>query len=123
MLGQIKDIVQKKDPNLYDIIHNFVCAWWYKLNVPLHAFVYVLTPKHYSPSWLGKPTSAGGVRTKRHIDPEVQNGYMTTLDKLVLDKDECAKLRFELGKYFASTGVFGSFHAMEDRDKFDAVTW
>lgn len=38
MLGKIKDIVHEKDPNLYDIIHNFVCAWWNKINVPLHAW-------------------------------------------------------------------------------------
>lgn len=29
----------------------------------------------------------------------------------------------ELGRYFTSTGVFGSLHAMEDRDIFDAITW
>ena len=43
MLGKIKDIVQEKDPNLYDIIHNFVCAQRDKLNVHLHAFVHILT--------------------------------------------------------------------------------
>jgi hypothetical protein len=123
MLGQIKDIVQPKDPNLYDIIHKFVCARWDKLNVPLHALAYILMPKYYSPSWLGKPAPGGGVRAKPHTDPEVQNGYMTTLDKLVPDREECARLRLELGKYFTSTGVFGSLHAMEDRDRFDAITW
>jgi len=29
------------------------------------------------------------------IEPEVQNGYMTTLDKLGLDREECARLRLE----------------------------
>ena len=48
---------------------------------------------------------------------------MTTLDKLVVDRVECARLRLELGKYFTSTRVFGSLHAMEDRDRLDAVTW
>jgi len=28
MLGQIKDIIQKDDPNLYTLIHNCVCTWW-----------------------------------------------------------------------------------------------
>lgn len=55
MLGQIKYIVQEKDPNLYDIIHNFVCARWDKLNFPLHALAYILMAKYYSPSWLGNP--------------------------------------------------------------------
>lgn len=41
ILGQIKDIVQERDPNLYDIIHKFVRAKWDKLNVPLHALVYI----------------------------------------------------------------------------------
>lgn len=45
MLGKIKDIVQEKDPNLYDIIHKCVCAQWNKLNVPLHALAYILMPK------------------------------------------------------------------------------
>ena len=97
MLGKIKHIVQQKSPNLYDIIHNFVCARWGKLNVPLHALAYILTPKYYSPSWLGKLAPRGGVRAKPHTYPEVQNGYMTTFDKLVPDKEECARLRLELG--------------------------
>ena len=42
---------------------------------------------------------------------------------MVPDRDECARLRLELGRYFSCTGNFGSFHAIEDRDKFDALTW
>ena len=48
---------------------------------------------------------------------------MKALDKLVPDREECARLRLELGRYFSYTGNFGFFHAMEDRDKFDALTW
>ena len=48
---------------------------------------------------------------------------MQALDKLVPDKEECANLRLELGRYFSCTGLFGSLHAMEDREKFDALTW
>ena len=49
MLGQIKDIVELKDPILYDHIHTHVVKRWDHLNVPLHALAYVLTPKYYSP--------------------------------------------------------------------------
>ena len=90
MLGQIKDVVKDNDPNLYAMIHDCVCAWWNKLNVPLHALAYILMPKCYSPSWLGQPTP-GGVRIKPHTDPEVSKGYMEALDKSVFDK-ECANL-------------------------------
>ena len=48
---------------------------------------------------------------------------MKALDKLVPDREECAALRLELNRYFSCTGNFGSFHAMEDRDIFDALTW
>ena len=61
MLVQIKDIVESKDPILYDHIHTHVVKRWDHLNVPLHALAYVLTPKYYSPSWLGKPTPGDGV--------------------------------------------------------------
>ena len=47
---------------------------------------------------------------------------MKALDKLVPDK-ECANLRLELGRYFSCIGLFGSLHAMEDKDKFNAFTW
>lgn len=40
-----------------------------------------------------------------------------------LDKEECARLRLELSRYFTSTRVFGSLHAMNDSDKFNAITW
>jgi len=48
---------------------------------------------------------------------------MKALDKLVPDREECANLRLELGRYFICIGLFGSLHAMEDRDRFDALTW
>ena len=65
MLGQIKDIVESKDPILYDHIHTHVVKRWEHLNVSLHALAYVLTPKYYSPSWLAKvwpPNQHLGVR-------------------------------------------------------------
>eukprot|EP00253_Pinus_taeda_P010553 PITA_10553 len=70
-----------------------------------------------------KPAPGGGVKAKPHIVLEVQNGYMIALDNLVPDGEECARLRLELGRCFTSTGVFGSLHAMEDRERFDVVTW
>ena len=74
MLGQIKDVVKDNDPNLYAMIHNYVCARWNKLNVPLHALAYILMPKYYYPSWLGQTAPGGGVKIKPHTDPEVQEG-------------------------------------------------
>lgn len=123
MLGEIKDIVQENDPNLYRMIHNCVCARCNKLNVPLDALAYILMPEYYSPSWLGQPAPWGGVRIKPHTDPEVSKGYMETLDQLIPNKEECANLHLELGRYFNCTALFGSLHAMEDRDRFDALTW
>ena len=58
-------------------------------------------PKYYSPSWLGQLAPGGGVRIKPHTDPEVQEGYMKALDKLVPDREECARLYLELGRYFS----------------------
>jgi len=80
-------------------------------------------PKYYSPSWLGQLALGGGVRVKSHTDPEVSIGYMEALDKLVPGKEECANPRLELGRYFSCTGLFGSLHAMDDRDRFDALKW
>jgi len=48
---------------------------------------------------------------------------MQALDKLVPEKEECANLCLELGRYFSGTGLFGSLHVMEDRDRFDPLTW
>eukprot|EP00253_Pinus_taeda_P015575 PITA_15575 len=92
MLGQIKDIVHKNDPNLYKLIHDCVCVY------------------------------GGGVRTKPHIDEEVSKGYLEALEKLIPDREECANVRLEIGKYFSCTGLFGTFHVMEHRDRFDPLT-
>jgi hypothetical protein len=92
MLGQIKDIVQSKDVILYDHIHKLVVKRWDNLNVPLHALAYVLTPKYYSSSWLAQPTPESGEKRKLNTNPEVQNGYMLALDKLVPDEEECAQV-------------------------------
>jgi hypothetical protein len=123
MLGQIKDIVQLKDAILYDHIHKLVVKRWDTLNVPLHALVYVLTPKYYSSSWLSQSAPEGGERRKPHTDPEVQNGYMLALDKLVPDEEEFAQVRSELSKYISEHGIFGNLHATKDRDRLGAIEW
>ena len=123
MLGQIKDIVEPKDPILYDRIHKHVVKRWEHLNVPLHALAYVLTPKYYSPSWLAKPAPGGMERKKPHTDSEVQAGYMTAIDKLVSDPDECDYLRSELSKYLSELGPFGTLHAKRDRDRVSSMEW
>ena len=51
----------------------------------------LLTPKYYSPSWLAQLAPGDGVGRKPHIDPEVQNGYMLALDKLVPDRRSVLK--------------------------------
>eukprot|EP00253_Pinus_taeda_P004520 PITA_04520 len=123
MLGQIKDIVHNRDPDLYKLIHDCVCEWWNRHNLPLHCLAYILTPKYYSTSWLGQPAPRGGIRTKTHLDAEVPSGYLQALEKLIPDREECAVVRLEIGKYFSGTGLFVNFHAMEDRDRFDSLTW
>jgi hypothetical protein len=74
MLGLIKDIVEPKDVNMHNLIHVEVEKRWEKLNIPLHALAYVLTPKYYHVSWLSTPTPGGGTKKKPHQDPEVQAG-------------------------------------------------
>jgi hypothetical protein len=54
---------------LYDIIRIEVEKRWEKLNIPLHALAYVLTPKYYHTSWLETPVIGGGVRKKPHQGP------------------------------------------------------
>ena len=123
MLEQIKDIVHKNDPDFYKLIHDSVCIRWDKLNVPLHCLSYILTPKYYFASWLDQPALGGGVRVKPHIDEEVSTGYLQALEKLIHDREECASVRLQLGRYFSCTSLFGTFNAIEDRDRFDALTW
>ena len=72
---------------------------------------------------VGPTCSRGGVRNKPHLDPEVTRGYLEALEKLVPDREECAAVRLEIGRYFSGTRLFGTFHAMEDRDRFDSLTW
>ena len=84
----------------------------------------LLTPKYYSPSWLSQLAPGGGVRRKPHIDPEVQNGYMLALDKLVPDEEECAQVRSEfLSKYINEHGVFGNLHTTKDLDGLSPIEW
>jgi hypothetical protein len=74
MLGLIKDIVEPKDVDLYNLIRVEVEKRWEMLNIPLHALAYVLTPKYYHISWLSTPAPGGGTKKKPHQDPEVQAG-------------------------------------------------
>ena len=96
---------------------------WDNLNVPLHALAYVLTPKYYYPSWLAQPAPGGGVRKRPHTDPEVQNGYMLELDKLVLDEEDFAQVQRELSQYISEHVVFGTLHATKDRERLDLISW
>ena len=83
----------------------------------------LLTLVYYSPSWLAQLAPGGGVRRKPHIDPEVQNGYMLALDKLVLDEEECAQVRSELSKYISEHGVFGNLLTTKDLDGLSPIEW
>jgi hypothetical protein len=74
MLGLIKDIVEPKDVDMYNLIRVEVEKQWEILNIPLHALAYMLTPKYYHVSWLSTPTPGCGTKKKPHQDPEVQAG-------------------------------------------------
>jgi hypothetical protein len=62
MLGLIKDIVEPKDVDMYNLIRVEVEKRWEMLNIPLHALAYVLTPKYYHISWLSTPAPGGGTK-------------------------------------------------------------
>jgi hypothetical protein len=68
MLGQIKDIVGPRDVNFYDYIQIEEQEQWTKLTIPLHALAYVVTPKHYSTSWLKAAAPDSGLKRKLHMD-------------------------------------------------------
>jgi hypothetical protein len=73
---------------------------------------------------LGWPNQHLGVeKGENHTDPEVQNGYMLALDKLVPDEEECAQVRSELSKYISEHGVFGNLHATKDRCRMGSIEW
>jgi hypothetical protein len=76
MLGKIKGIVQLRNVYLYNHIHVEVEKLREKLNISLHAFAYVRTPKFYDLPWLASPTPSGGVKKKPHEDPKLQASYM-----------------------------------------------
>jgi hypothetical protein len=115
MLGQIKDIVEPRDQNLYDFISIEVEKRWEKLNIPLHALAYVRTPKYYHMSWISTPAPGGGAKRKPHQDPEVQTGYMQALEKMYPDVEECDNIRQQLSQYISCIGAFGSNTAYKDQ--------
>jgi hypothetical protein len=123
MLGQMKDILQPRDVNLYNHICVEMEKWWEMLNSPLHALAYVLTPKYYNVSWLSSPTSGGGSKKKPHQDPEVQVGYMKALDKLVPDEEECETIWRQLSHYILNSGAFGTNHAIRNRGNLTSLKW
>ncbi|KAG5542097.1 hypothetical protein RHGRI_021826 [Rhododendron griersonianum] len=92
MLGSIKDILSN-DPVVCDLIHKLVVARLDKMNIPLHCLAYVLVPKYYTNSWLSNPAPGGVRRRKPHVDSEVQKGYLETIEKMVVDRNEAAVIR------------------------------
>ena len=48
---------------------------------------------------------------------------MATIDKLVLDEEECALLHSELSKYLDDIGLFGTLHARKDQDRAPPIEW
>jgi hypothetical protein len=122
MLGQIKDIVEPKDINLYNYIRVEVEKWWEMLNIPLHALEYVLTPRYYHGSWLSSPAAGGGSKKRPHQDLEVQADYMKALDKLVPDKG-CDNINKQMSLYILGNGSFGTNHAIRDRGNLNSLEW
>jgi hypothetical protein len=45
------------------------------------------------------------------------------LDKLVLDEEECDKIRQQLSQYMLGQGAFGTNHALRDRGNLSSLVW
>ena len=114
MLGQIKDIVESKDPILYDHIHTRGQKVGSSQRSTACLSICINTKILFS-ILVGQTSTLGGVRRKPHTDPEVQVGYRAAIDKLVPDEEECALLHSELSKYLSEIGPFGTLHARKDR--------
>jgi hypothetical protein len=48
---------------------------------------------------------------------------MKALDKLVLDEEECDKIRQQLSQYMLGQGAFGTNHALRDRGNLSSLAW
>ena len=68
MLERIQQILEEKDPVLFDTIKDIIISRWNKYNTNLHALAYALNPKYYDEVYLAK---FGGKRKAPHKDNEV----------------------------------------------------
>ena len=48
---------------------------------------------------------------------------MVVIDTLVPNEEECDLLCSELIKYFSEVGMFGTLHAIKDRDRVCPIKW
>jgi hypothetical protein len=48
-------------------------------------------------------------------------GYMKSLDKLVLNEEECDKIQQQLSQYMLGQGAFGTNHALRDRGNLSSL--
>ena len=79
MLGYIQ-IALKHNVEMYQVIQKLVTGRWEKMNQPLHALAYVLTPYYYSESWLTSFSPTGGKMKKTRDYQHSQTTYFEVVD-------------------------------------------
>ena len=79
MYGYIQ-IALKHNVEMYQVIQKLVTGRWEKMNQPLHALAYVLTPYYYSESWLTSFSPTGGKMKKTRDYQHSQTTYFEVVD-------------------------------------------
>lgn len=113
MRERLEDILKEGEPSFDQETKDLVWACsdkrWRMLHSPLHSVGFLLNPK-----WFNK---------KPWTDDEVSQGWQNDVDRCYMDREDCAQIKIEYGKYIISEGNFAHRDCAYDRGALDIFTF
>ncbi|KAM0851063.1 hypothetical protein ACQ4PT_052675 [Festuca glaucescens] len=126
MVGEIKDVMSKKDnPHRGDLgkVNKIILDRWGKMNWTFHCLAFALCPKYYDPQYLATNAPGGIARKAPNQDKEVMVAVLEAFEKISEDTDEQNLLRSQLNTFVMKKGLFALPQVQLDAVTMNPIDW
>lgn len=126
MVGEIKDVLRKKDnPHNGDLdtVLDIILERWGKMNWTFHCLAFALCPKYYDLQYLATNAPGGIARKAPNQDKEVMIAVIEAFDKISEDAAEQNLLRSQLNQFVMKKGLFALPQVQLDAVTMSPIDW
>jgi hypothetical protein len=126
MVGEIKDVMSKKDnPHRGDLgkVNKIILDRWGKMNWTFHCLAFALCPKYYDLQYLATNAPGGIARKAPNQDKEVMVAVIEAFEKISEDVAEQNLLRSQFNQFVMKKGLFALPQVQLDAVTMSPIDW